>query len=61
MTVITKRVDDLKFPRGGTGHAIGPHGKGMDLSREGGRGTQHRGLDCDSSGENSELGAQAQD
>ena len=61
MTVIKKRVDDLKFPRGGTGHAIGPHGKGMDLSREGGRGTQHRGLDCDSSGGNSELGAQAQD
>ena len=33
----------------------------MDLSREGGRGTQHRGLYCDSSGGNSELGAQAQD
>ena len=31
------------------------------MSGEGGRGTQHRGLDCDSSGGNSELGAQAQD
>ena len=60
-TVIEKRVDDVEFPRGGTGHAIGPHGKGLDLSGEGGRGIQYRGLSCDSSGGNSELGAQVQD
>ena len=31
------------------------------MSRKGGRGTQHRGLYCDSSGGNSELGVQAED
>ena len=31
------------------------------MSGEGGRGIQRRGLYCDSSGGNSELGAQAQD
>ena len=53
-----ERVNGLQLPRGGIGHAIGPHGKGPDFSGEGGMGIQYRGLYCDSLGGNSELGAQ---
>ena len=53
-----KRVNGLQLPRGGIGHALGPHWEGPDFSGEGGMGIQYRGLYCDSLGGNSELGAQ---